>query len=562
MPHIKVAQYVPGLALLRGYERRSLRADLIAGLVLATLLVPQGMAYAELAGLPAVTGLYTTIACLIGYALLGPSRILVLGPDSSVSPMIFAALTPLVAVSEDPAKAIALAGMLALLVGAVEIALGVVRLGFVADLLSKEVKVGYINGLAVVIVVGQLPKLCGFSTDADGVIDEVRKFFEHLDEASATTLLVGLACIALLFVLPLLTRRIPAILVVIVAATGLSALLDFAAHGVSTVGSLPQGLPKPSLPWTSISDVGPLLIAAVGITLVSLTDTIATSASFAARYGDRVDPNQEMIGVGCSNVAASFFQGFAISSSASRTAVAEQAGAKTQVTGVVGAGAVVLLLVFLNSLLADLPQTTLAAVVIVAAVSLVDIGSLRHYWRVRRSALFVSLAASAGVIIFGVLPGILLAIGLSILLFFRSNWWPRGELLWRRPNGTWHAANGVAESQELPAIVVFRWEAPLFFANAGIFANQVKQLADDKSARWVVLQCEAITDIDVTAADALQQLDQELDEKGVHLAFVELRTRLQQQIERYGLYSTLERTHFYSSIDDALADIGTTNRGA
>jgi high affinity sulfate transporter 1 len=554
---VELARYVPGLALLRGYERRWLRADLIAGLVLATLLVPQGMAYAELAGLPAVTGLYTTIACLVGYALMGPSRILVLGPDSSVSPMIFAALTPLVAVSDDPTKAIALAGMLALLVGAVEIGLGVLRLGFVADLLSKEVKVGYINGLAVVIVVGQLPKLCGFSTDAEGVVEEAKAFFTNFDKASGTAIVVGLSCIALLFLLPMVTRRIPAILVVIVAATALSALLDLEKHGVSTVGSLPQGLPTPKLPWTSISDVLPLLIAAVGITLVSLTDTIATSASFAARRGDRVDPNQEMLGVGCSNVAASFFQGFAVSSSASRTAVAEQSGAKSQVTGLVGAGSVVILLVFLNSLLAALPQTTLAAVVIVAATSLVDVGSLRRYWQVRRSAVFVSLAASAGVIIFGVLPGILLAIGLSVLLFFRSNWWPRGEVLARRRDGTWHAPTGTDSGEQRPAITVFRWEAPLFFANAGIFANQVRALVEERSAAWVILQCEAITDIDVTAADTLEQLDRDLDLKGVHLAFVELRTRLQQQIERYGLYATLDRAHFYPSIDAALADIGT-----
>jgi high affinity sulfate transporter 1 len=553
----QVARYVPGLALLRSYERGWLRADLIAGLVLATLLVPQGMAYAELAGLPAVTGLYTTIACLIGYALMGPSRILVLGPDSAVSPMIFAALVPLVAVADDPAKAIALAGMLALLVGAVEIGLGVLRLGFVADLLSKEVKVGYINGLAVVIVVSQLPKLCGFSTDAEGVASEVRAFITHFDDASGIATLVGLSCVATLFVLPMVTRRIPAILVVIVAATALSAVVNLDEHGVPTVGGLPQGLPRPQVPWTGVGDVVPLLVAAVGITLVSLTDTIATSASFAARRGDRVDPNQEMIGVGCSNVAAGFFQGFAVSSSASRTAVAEQSGAKSQVTGLVGAGSVVVLLVFLNGLLADLPQSTLGAVVIVAATSLVDVRSLRRYWRVRRSAFFLSLAASAGVIIFGVLPGIILAISLSILLFFRSNWWPHGEVLSRRRSGTWHATTSAGEGEALPSIIVFRWEAPLFFANAGIFATQVRALVDQGPASWVVLQCEAVTDIDVTAADMLEQLDQELDTKGVHLAFVELRTRLRQKIERYGLYATLERTHFYPSIDAALADIGT-----
>ena len=367
--------------------RAWLRADLVAGLVLAAILVPQGMAYAELAGLPAVTGLYTTIACLVGYAVMGPSRILVLGPDSSVSPLIFAALAPLLVAGDDPATAIMLAGMLALIVGAIEIGLGVAQLGFVADLLSVEVQVGYMNGLGITIIVGQLPKLFGFSTDADGFLDELRAFFTNLDETDGATVAVGLTTLAVLLVLPRVTRRVPAILVAIVGATVVSAVLDLAADGVTTVGALPQGLPTPSLPWTQLGDVAPLLVAAVGITLVSLTDTIATSTSFAARRGDEVDPNQEMIGLGSANVAAGLFQGFAVSTSGSRTAVAEQSGAKSQVTGLVGAGAVVLMLLFLNSLLADLPQTALAAVVIAAALSLMNVPELRRLWRVRRTAL-------------------------------------------------------------------------------------------------------------------------------------------------------------------------------
>jgi MFS superfamily sulfate permease-like transporter len=374
---------------VRTYQRPWLRADLLAGVVLAAILVPQGMAYAQLAGLPAVTGLYTTIACLVGYAVLGPSRVLVLGPDSSISPLILAAITPLLA-GGDTATAIALAGMLAVLVGLVEIGLGLGKLGFVADLLSKEVQVGYMNGLAITIIVGQLPKLFGFSTNADSFLKEVRVFVEGLDETHATTLIVGVAVLALLLVLPRITTRLPAVLVGVVAATVASAVFGLAEHGVSTVGSLPKGVPSPSLPWTKADDVGPLLIAAVGITLVSLTDTIATASSFAARRGDEVKPNQEMIGMGAANIAAGLFQGFAVSTSGSRTAVAEQSGAKSQLTGIVGAALVAVLLLFLNSLLADLPQTALAAVVIVAALSLMDLEILRRYLRVRKSALAVT----------------------------------------------------------------------------------------------------------------------------------------------------------------------------
>ncbi len=550
-----LGRHVPGLGLLRGYRRAWLRADLVAGLVLAAILVPQGMAYAELAGLPAVTGLYTTIACLVGYAVMGPSRILVLGPDSSVSPLIFAALAPMLVAGDDPALAITLAGMMALIVGAVEIGLGVAKLGFVADLLSVEVQVGYMNGLGITIIVGQLPKLFGFSTDADGFLDELREFFSNLDKANGTTIVVGLSTLAVLLVLPRVTSKVPAILVAIVGATVISAVLDLAAHGVTTVGALPQGLPAPSLPWTQFSDVGPLLVAALGITLVSLTDTIATSTSFAARRGDEVSPNQEMIGLGSANVAASLFQGFAVSTSGSRTAVAEQSGAKSQVTGLVGAGAVAVMLLFLNSLLADLPQTALAAVVITAALSLMNLPELRRLGRVRRTSLALSLVATGGVVFLGVLPGILVAVALSILMFFRRSWWPHGVVLGRDATGGWHKTDGRDDLEELPGTVVFRWEAPLFFANAGLFRQTLRSLVRESQPRWIVLQCEAVTDIDVTAAEKLEQLDRQLNDEGVHLAFVELRGRLQELLQRYGLFETLDRDHFYPSVDAALAAI-------
>ena len=548
-----VGRHVPGLRTARTYQKRWLRSDLVAGIVLAAILVPQGMAYAELAGLPPVNGLYTTVACLVGYALMGPSKILVLGPDSSLGPLIFAAITPLVVAGDDPATAIALAGMLAILVGLIEIGLGVGKLGFVADLLSSEVQVGYMNGLAITIIVGQLPKLCGFSTDADTFVDEVQEFVKNFDQRNSTALAIGVVTLAVLLVLPRVSRKVPAVLVAVVGATVATAVFDF---DVATVGTLPEGLPTPELPWTGISDVVPLLVAAVGITLVSLTDTIALSTSFNARRGEEVKPNQEMIGIGTANVAAGLFQGFAISSSSSRTAVAEQSGAKTQLTGIVGAAVVVLLLLFFNGLLADLPNSALAAVVIAAALSLANFGVLARVWKVRRSAVVLSVVASLGVILFGVLEGILVAVVLSILLFFQRNWWPHGEVLGRvRGRAGWHSASRGDEPVEEPGVVVFRWEAPLFFANAGMFSQQVRELVKERRPRWVVLQCEAVTDIDVTAAGMLERLDNELNAQGVHLAFVELRSRLQELVHDYGLHKTLDRDHFYGSIEDALDDI-------
>lgn len=549
----RLEQVMPGVRVVRNYRKSWLRADLVAGVVLAAILVPQGMAYAELAGLPAVTGLYTTIACLVGYAIFGPSRVLVLGPDSSISPLIFAAIVPLLA-GGDTGTAIALAGMLALFVGLLEIGLGLGKLGFVADLLSKEVQVGYMNGLAVTIIVSQLPKLFGFSVDADGFLDELIQFFANLDQTNVTALLIGVGVLAVLLVLPRITKRIPATLVAVVAATVVTVVFGLAAEGVSTVGELPQGIPKPSVPWTDISDVAPLLFAAMAITLVSLTDTIATATSFSSRRGEEVEPDQEMIGMGAANVAAGLFQGFAVSTSGSRTAVAEQSGAKSQLTGVVGAGVVLILLLFLSSLLADLPQAALAAVVVAAAFTLADLGALRHYRKVRKSAFAISLVATAGVILFGVLQGIIVAVVLAILLFFQRNWWPQGAVLGEVDglNG-WHSITVYRDASEIPNIVVYRWEAPLFFANAGQFRQQIRKLVRERDPAWVVIQCEAITDIDVTAAEMLERLDLELNDKGIHMAFAEMRVRLQDLTLRYGLFETLDRNNFYPTIETAIA---------
>jgi high affinity sulfate transporter 1 len=561
-PASRAERWMPGLRAARTYRHAWLRPDLVAGVVLAAILVPQGMAYAQLAGLPPVTGLYTTIACLAGYAVFGPSRVLVLGPDSSISPLILAAITPLLA-GGDAATAITLAAMLAILVGLIEVGLGLGRLGFVADLLSREVQIGYMNGLGVTIIVGQLPKLFGFSTNGDSFLQEVRAFFDGLGSTHTTTLVVGVAVLATMLVLPRITTRVPAVLVAVAGATVASAVLSLDTHGVDTVGTLPKGFPTPSVPWTHAGDIPPLLIAGVGIALVSLTDTIATATSFAARRGDEIDPDQEMIGIGAANVAAGLFHGFAVSTSGSRTAVAEQSGAKSQLTGVVGAALVGVLLLFLNSLLADLPQTALAAVVIVAATSLMDIRTLRRYWRVRRSAWAVSLVASAGVVLLGVLQGIVVAVALAILLFFRRNWWPHGAVLGRLAGDEgWHDVASHPDAEQIPGVVVFRWEAPLFFANARSFSGQIREIARERKPHWIILQCEAITDVDVTAAEVLEQLDNELNAGGIHMAFAEMRGRLQELTLRYGLLETLDRDHFYPTIDAALEDIAPPAEGA
>ena len=545
----------PGVRAITSYQISWLRQDVVAGIVLATLLVPQGMAYAELAGLPAITGLYTTILCLIGYAAFGPSRILVLGPDSSLGPMIAATILPILGSNGSPERAIALASMLALIVGAIMIAAGALKLGFVADLLSKPTQIGYMNGLALTILIGQLPKLFGFSTDANGLINEARAFVDGLANGKAVGAAVAIGVFSLVLILALgrWLPRIPGVLVAVVAAIAASAAFDLSSHGVSFVGTLPKGFPPLTAP-SPISDLSLLVAGALGIALVALTDTISTASSFAARTGQEVNGNGEMIGIGAANVAAGFFQGFPVSTSGSRTAVAEQAGAKTQLTGVVGAGAIVLMLVLVPGLLKNLPNPTLAAVVIAASLSLADVRGTVRLWHQRRVEFLLSITAFLGVALLGVLQGIAVAVALSILNVFRRAWWPYQTTLGRVPGMPGqHDRAQHPEAEQLPGLVIFRFDAPLFFANARTFRDQIRLLAaTDPRPLWIVIAAEPITDVDTTAADMLADLDEELNTAGTFLVFAELKDPVRAKLERYQLIGPLDPSHFFPTIDAAL----------
>jgi len=547
----------PGLRLLSSYERGWLSKDLVAGLVLTALLVPQGMAYAELAGLPPITGLYTSILCLVGYAVFGPSKILVLGPDSSLGPMIAATIIPIVGANGDPRRAVALASMLALLVGVMTVLAGVAKLGFVADLLSKPTQIGYLNGLALTILVGQLPKLFGFSVDADGFIPEAAGFFKGLanGETVAAALAVGVLGLVLITVLQRLVPKLPAVLVAVVVSILVATAFDLADRGVSLVGPLPKGFPLFTLPNVTLSDMALLAAGAIGIAVVSLTDTISTSSAFAARAGDEVDGNREMIGIGAANIGAGLFQGFPVSTSGSRTAVAEQAGARTQVTGLVGALAITLMLLLVPGLLRNLPQPTLAAVVIAASLSLADIPGTVRLWRQRRTEFVLSMAAFAGVALLGVLPGIGIAVALSIGNVFRRSWWPYQTVLGRVPGlSGYHDVRSYPDAELLPGCVLFRFDAPLIFANAGTFRDQVRRLArSEPTPVWIVVAAEPITDVDTTAADMLEDLDEDLNAKGISLVFAEMKDPVREKIERYELTRTIDPAHFFPTVGAAVA---------
>ncbi len=542
--------------MIAGYQPRWLPKDLMAGLVLTAILVPQGMAYAELAGLPPITGLYTSILCLVGYAALGPSRILVLGPDSSLGPMIAATILPLAGADGSPARAVALASMLAILVGAMMILAGVAKLGFVADLLSKPTQIGYMTGLALTILVGQLPKLFGFSIHSDTLRGDITGFVEGLRSGEAVTaaVITGLFGLAAILVLQRWLPKIPAVLVAVVLSIGAAVVFDLARHGVSLVGTLPQGLPPFTLPSVSASDFGLLVAGALGISLVALTDTISTASAFAARSGDEVQANQEMIGIGTSNVAAGLFQGFPVSTSGSRTAVADQSGAKTQITGLVGAAVIVLMLLVVPGLFRNLPQPTLAAVVMAAALSLADLAGMKRLWKVRRTEFALSIAAFFGVAVLGVLPGIAIAVGLSILNVFRRSWWPYSTSLGRVEGVPgYHDVRSYPDAEQTGGVIVFRFDAPLFFANARSFRQQVRELAAaEPRPRWIVVAAEPITDVDTTAADMLEDLDESLNRHGISLIFAEMKDPVRTKIERYELTRTIDPTHFFPTIESAL----------
>ncbi len=560
------ARFVPGFRLVRNYRRRYARADLLAGLALVALLVPQGMAYAELAGLPPVTGLYTTVTALLAYAVFGPSHVLVLGPDSALGPLIAAALLPLVGAGGDPTKAVALAGMLALLMGALCVAAGFARLGLLAELLSKPVRIGFLNGIAIVVFVGQLPHLFGFSSDAQGLAAEAGAFGRGVRDGRTVpaALAVGLGTVAVILVLRRLRPGIPGVFVGIALAALVTAGFDLAAHGVAVVGAIPSGVPAPAFPSVGLSDAGTLFLAAAGMAFVALTDTSVLSRSLAAKRGEHSDTNQEIVALGVANIAAGLFQGFPVSASASRTVVAESSGSRTQMTGVIAAVGVLVVLVATAGLGTYLPMAGLAAVIITASLALFDVRSLVWLGRVRRSELALSLGALLGVAVLGVLPGVAVAIALSLGDFVRRAWRPYDAVLGRiEGRKGYHDIDRHPEARQIPGLVLLRFDAPLFFANGNEFSDRVVAAVEDRGEpiRWVIVAAEPITDIDTSAAEALGGLLDELDARGIVLAFAELKGRVKDRLRRYGLYERIGDAHVFptlgTAIDGYLAATGT-----
>ena len=549
-------RWLPGLQTLRHYDPAWLRDDVVAGLVLTTMLVPVGIAYAVASGVPAINGLYATIIPLLAYALFGPSRILVLGPDSSLAAVILAVVLPLS--GGDPMRAVALAGMMAIVSGAVCVAAGLARLGFITELLSKPIRYGYMNGIALTVLISQVPKLLGFSIESDGPLRNLWAIGNQILGGSVNWVaaLIGVGTLAVILLLKG-NKRFPGILIAVVGATVLVGALGLGERaGVSVLGPLPQGLPSFAIPWISSTDFMAVLSGGLAVALVSFADTSVLSRTYAARTRTYVDPNQEMVGLGAANLAAGFFQGFPISSSSSRTPVAEAAGAKTQLTGVVGAVAVALLLIAAPNLLQHLPNSALAAVVIASAIGLIEVNDLVRIFRIQRWEFWLSMLCFAGVAVLGAIPGIALAVAIAVIEFLWDGWRPHSAVLGRADGVKgYHDIARYPDARLIPGLVLFRWDAPLFFANAELFQERVMEAAEKSPTpvRWVVVAAEPVTSVDVTAADVLAELDDSLRQAGIELCFAELKDPVKDKLKRFGTFAQLGEETFFPTIGAAVS---------
>ncbi len=542
----RVGSLLPGVRVACTYRREWLHRDLVAGLVLTALLVPQGMAYAELAGLPAVTGLYATVVPLVAYALFGPSRILVLGPDSALAPLVAAAVIPVA--GANASERVALAGLLALIVGGLLLVGAIARLGFLTDLFSKPVRLGYLSGIALIVIASQVPRLLGVPVPSGGFVDNVGDFVARLDRIDPPTAALGIGCLTVVLVLWRVAPRVPGILFAVGGAAILVSVFDL---DVAVVGSVPRGLPSPTIPSPAIDDLGRLALSAVAIALLAFADTSVLSRSYASRLGDRVDQSRELGGLAMANLATGLFQGFPISSSSSRTPVAEAAGSRTQLTGVVAAFAIGIVLVLGTGLLANIPIAALAAVVIAAVLRLIDIPVYRWLFRVNRGDFALAVASLVGVLVLGILPGVGFAVALSVLAVLERAWHPHTAVLGRIPEiKGYHDTIRHPEGRQIPGLLLFRFDAPLFFANAEVFRDAVHRAlaAERRPVRTIVLASEPITDVDSTAAEVLGEINAELQRAGIELAFAEVKGPVKDKLRVYGLVAKIGEERFYPTI--------------
>jgi high affinity sulfate transporter 1 len=550
---LHLAAATPGLAQFLGYRRSWLRGDVMAGLTVATYLVPQAMAYATVAGLSPVAGLWAALLPLVIYALMGSSRYLSAGPESSTALMTAAALAPLAA--GDSGRYAALAAMLAVLVGAVCLAGGLLRLGFLADLLSRPVLIGYMTGVALIMVAGQLGTLTGTQVTGDGIVPQLRSLAAALPDVHWPTLAFSAVVLVALVGFTRLLPRAPGPFIVVVLASAVVAVLSLNRHGIEVVGEVPAGLPSLGLSGVSISDLGVLIAASGGVALVAFSDSVLNARVFAARKGETIDANAELRALGLCNVGSAVCHGFPVSSSASRTALGEMVGARTQMYSLVTMSLLVAVLLFAHGLLATFPTAALAALVVYAALRLIDIAGFRRLASFRRSELILALLTAAAVLSFGVLYGVLAAVALSILDLLRRVARPHDSVLGFVPGvAGMHDIEDYPHAQLEPGLLIYRYDAPLFFANAEDFRSRAVAAVDANPdpVEWFVLNAEANVEVDLTALDAVDSLRQELNSRGIEFAMARVTWHLRDALDAAGLLDKIGKDRIFATLPTAV----------
>jgi high affinity sulfate transporter 1 len=510
----------PGLATFFDYRKANIKFDIAAGLSVAAVALPVAIAYAELAGVPAVIGIYSAIFPLLAYALFGSSRQLMTGPDAATCIM---AASSIGAISGgDPQRYAMLMVALTLMTGLFYIGAGIARIGFIANYLSLPILVGYLHGIALIILIGQLPKLFGFSPQGEGFFTQVTMFFKNLYLTNQATIILGVSLLLLLIAIKRFLPRLPGPLVV--AGTGiiLVMVLGLADRGVAVLGKVPSGFPSFRLPALNFPELVSLIRDAAGLTLISFTSGVLTSKSFARRSGYDVDANQELIGFGAANLASGLFQGIPVTGADSRTAVNTATGGRTQMVGIIAAVTMLVFLLFMTQALSLLPKTALAAIIIVSACGFFDFRALRELLGASGREFFFSLVTTAGVLFFGVLPGVFIAVILSIIWLLMAESKPHDAILGHAPGVKgFHDTNDYPEALTIPGLLIYRFDANLVFFNCDHFRDRVNQKISESQApvEWLLVDASPINIVDYTALQKMKELRMELKARGILLVF-------------------------------------------
>ena len=544
---------LPGVAAVRAYDRTWLRGDVLAGVTVAAYLVPQVMAYAGVAGLPAVVGLWAVCVSMVAYAVVGSSTQLSVGPESTTALMTAVALGG-VAVG-DPGRYAALAATLAGLVGVICLLAWGLRLAFVAELLSRPVLAGYMAGVAALMAVSQLDTVTGLTVSGDTAVAEVGSVLRQLEGIHRPTVILAASVLVLLLLTQHLWPRAPGPLLAVVGSAAAVALFDLGSRGIDVVGPVPRELPSVSLPDLAFQDVRALLPAALGIAVVAYTDNVLTGRAFGERRDSTLDAKQELLALGTANLAVAVTQGFPVSSSGSRTAIVDSAGGRSQVNALVALATVVVAVVLFNPVLAAFPTAALGALVVFAAIRLVDVPLFKRIFAFRRTEGALAVGTTAAVLLVGILPGVLVAIVLSLLDLLHRVTRPHDGILGRVPGvAGMHDVDDYPTATTIPGLVVYRYDSPLFFANADDFLTRAIRAVDQAPtpARWLLLNMEANVTVDITAADALERLREELSHRGVVLALSRVKQDLRDELERTGLVARVGEDRVFMTLPFAL----------